>query len=322
MAALVAVGAVLVLPGCATPQQPGESAKPEDDPLYDGRSPVSFERLLTSDEDADFERMGDVAMRNGETDKALYAWIRAAHKDPGNSGAFFKIGALHQSRGNAGLAAKAYQQVVAVEPGNIAALAELGMMRLQAREYERATELFQRAVAADEERAVAAPEQASSPDRSPMAKVFNGLGVVADLQSRHDEAIGYYERASAIRPNAASIRNNLGYSNYLSGNWTVAEIYYRTALSYDSKFERAWRNLALLYTRQKRFEDAILALTNVMSRAEASNSVGYLCTLQGDYAEADKFLRQAITLSPQYYELANQNLEKNRLLRSRETLAN
>jgi|GEM_PF-2336032 len=154
-------------------------------------------------------------------------------------------------------------------------------------------------------------------DRSSPVWAYNGLGILADLNSRYAEAIEYYQTANQIQPRSAQINNNLGYSNYLADNWAIAEAYFRRALNYNPNYKRTWRNLGLLYTRMGHYEDALLTLSRVMEKAEAYNSMGYVCMLQGKHDDADKFFDQSIELSPSYYELAYENKEKNTLLRSR-----
>jgi len=154
-------------------------------------------------------------------------------------------------------------------------------------------------------------------DSSSPVWAYNGLGILADLDSRYEEAIEYYQRASQIKPRSAQIYNNLGYSNYLANNWVLAEKYFRNALNYDRNYERTWRNLGLLYTRMGRYDDALLTLSRVMDKASAYNSVGYLCMLQGKHLEADKFFDQAIELMPSYYKLAYENKDKNKMLQTR-----
>jgi len=59
-----------------------------------------------------------------------------------------------------------------------------------------------------------------------------------------------------------------------------------------------------------------MALGRVMGKAEAYNSMGYLCMLQGKHLEADKFFDQAIELMPSYYKLAYENKDQNKMLQT------
>jgi len=146
---------------------------------------------------------------------------------------------------------------------------------------------------------------------------YNGLGILADLNSRYDDAIEYYQKANQIQPRSAQINNNLGYSYYLADYLKLSEKYFRRALNYNPSYERTWRNLGLLYTRKGQYDDALITLSRVMDKASAYNSMGYVCMLQGKHVEADEFFEQAIELTPSYYKLAYENKERNKLLQTR-----
>ena len=187
---------------------------------------------------------------------------------------------------------------------------------------DKATEIGSRLRAKQQEllnaEAVIIQKKAVKPyDRSSPVWAYNGLGILADLNSSYGEAIEYYQTANQIRPRSAQINNNLGYSYYLANNWATAEMYLRRALNYNPNYKRTWRNLGLLYTRRGQYDDALMTLSRVMDKASAYNSMGYVCMLQGKHIEADQFFDQAINLMPSYYKLAYENKENNTLLRSR-----
>ena len=106
----------------------------------------------------------------------------------------------------------------------------------------------------------------------------------------------------------------MGYSHYMSGDWDGAEKHYRKAVQNDKYFERAWRNLGLLYTRKSDYEKAVSAFTQVEDLPEAYNDIGFICMLNGKYEISEAFFKRAIKLAPRYYEAANTNLQKNRQL--------
>lgn len=47
-----------------------------------------------------------------------------------------------------------------------------------------------------------------------------------------------------------------------------------------------------------------------MELHQAYNTVGYLCMLKERYDDAEMFLQRAVELSPFYYELAYENLDR------------
>jgi len=449
--------------GCATVANTPDM-QVENNPLYDGKSSVTFESVFTAEEGVDYVQLGDTELAKGDLDKALFAYIKALQGDVDQATVYFKIGTIHRNRNNLKLAEKAFLKVVDSNPDHVEALQALGLINLKTRHYLKAKQYFNSAIKADEKRlsgleeneiiptvsneemrliesdivvlkqdlrktlkyrselygqidslgngegyqsqydskiallskeletlladfseshpdvvsvksqliqleakrdqersqpqsaveqekvaeikqqltqtndkateigsllrakqqelskaqTVTIQKKAVKPyDRSSPVWAYNGLGVLADLKGSYEEAIEYYQKANQIHPRLAQINNNLGYSNYLANNWPSAEKYFRRALNYNPNYERTWRNLGLLYTRRGQYVDALMTLSRVMGKAEAYNSMGYLCMLQGKHADADKFFDEAIDLMPSYYKLAYDNKEKNKLLKSR-----
>jgi tetratricopeptide (TPR) repeat protein len=337
------VSALLVATGCtSTGSKEGSSFRADKDPLYDGTATITFDSMLAGDSDAGFEQLGDLALRQDEQDKAIYAYLRAIQTGGDKAELFSKIGAVHQARRNHELALQAYSRALQANPEFIPALQGAGLVNLGLRQYQDARHHLELAVILDQQRvsnlngalvsandSLGGPAATSGendrnasdeaqPDNRPMYdfnsphQAYNGLGVLADLTGEHPQAQRYYQIADAIRPNSAITHNNLGYSHYLSGELTAAEHHFLRAINLNPRFKRGWRNLALVYVRQGRHEDALATLGQVMNTAQAYNNLGYLSMLGGDHAEAERLLQQAIALSPSYYELAQENLEQNR----------
>jgi Tfp pilus assembly protein PilF len=142
-------------------------------------------------------------------------------------------------------------------------------------------------------------------DRIPMA--HNALGVIADLDRDYPRAQRHYEKALSANPSSPSLLNNLGYSRYLSGNWKGATAAFREALLVDPNYERAWRNLALVYARQKRYTEAVDALSKIQDVPKAYNDVGYVAMVGGRLDDAKGFFEEAKRLSADFYTLADTN---------------
>ncbi len=199
------------------------------------------------------------------------------------------------------------------------ALEGAGLVHLRQRHYEEALEHLESAVMLDQqrlggvrstrtERSSALPPHDS---RSPY-RAYRGLGVLADLAGEYGQAVRHYQVSDAIHPHSAITQNNLGYSHYLAGDLDRAKSHFRRAIAIDPGFKNGWCNLALIHLRQRRQEDALSALEQVMSKPEAYNTLGYLNMLAGNHIQAEQFLEKAISLSPSYYQQAQQNLEQNR----------
>ena len=286
----------LALTGCGSVPFKGKHPKAASDmgshqSLYDGKDDAAFATALPVTSAPEAIARGDMAMASGDLDKALFEYIRALEVDDGNADALYKIGLIHTMRGNAPLAEVAFRGALAKDPGNAGALTGLGVALLKRRAYDEARAHLERAVAI-------APG---------IAKAHNALGVIADLNRDYKAAQGHYQRALDATPGSPSLLNNLGYSRYLGGNWDGAVSAFREALLADPSYERAWRNLALVYVRQERYTDAIESLSKVQEEAKAYNDVGYLAMLAGKLDKAQELFAEAKRLSPHFYAMADNN---------------
>jgi Flp pilus assembly protein TadD len=224
------------------------------------------------------------------------------------------VGRIHRERGNERLAEMAFSDVLSSDPDNPDALAEMGLLALAMQQQDEASVLLSKSVMLDQQRQGGAATISNTANmkvdaRSPL-KVYNGLGVLADLRNDFSAAEAYYRLALKIQPRSAQVQNSIGYSNYLAGNWEQAESAYKLGIVYDSKYKSLWRNYGLLLARKGQYEQALSAFEQVESRAEASNDVGYICLIEGQLEGAEQFLRSAIELSPSYYATAWDNLNR------------
>jgi Flp pilus assembly protein TadD len=283
----------MLLSACATtqPTRLGSDAITASG-LYEGE-PVALhatEIPVTSAGEA--RERARTALVQRDYDLALYLYVQAVTLDPSDTESFYAIGALHDERGNADLAARAYLQVVELDPDNALARQGLGLNLFELRQYATA-----------ERHLVAAVEHDAS-----LWRAYNTLGILADRDERYEAAIGYYTAAIGAQPTLASIRNNRGYSRYLSGNLAAAKGDFLAALEIDPEYDRAWRNLGLVFAREKDYERALSAMTNAIERHVALNDVGYIAMLDGNYDVARALFEDAIIESPRHYQTAQDNL--------------
>lgn len=151
----------------------------------------------------------------------------------------------------------------------------------------------------------ALPYDSESPFRS-----YMGLGVLSDVEQKHDLAKRYYERALEIAPTSIQALVNLGYSHYMSGGYYLAQRITNRALKKEPGNEKALNNLALIYIALGDNRQALNIFKRNMSEPEALNNVGYFVMLRGDPEEAIPYFQQAIDKNPSYYKVANENLER------------
>jgi Flp pilus assembly protein TadD len=317
---VIGILALLSIAGCATQKQPAPTF---DSQLYEG-SPI--ETLKVSDapktEQEAIER-GDEAMRSQNYDLALFEYIRSLGFTEGQfrDKTFYTIGRIHQSRGNYPLAEKAYFLALKENPNNVKVLEQLGSNYSKQGNTRQGREYFVRAIRADQlrfnNRQVSETELSdpasiiglSIDDQSPIL-AYMGLGILEDLQNKHLVAQALYKKALNIEPKSSNLLLNIGYSYYMSGDYTEAKRATLAALESRPNNSKAINNLALIYLAQGKVQSALNVFMRQMKDYEALNNVGYFLILQGHPEKAVPYLQQAIDKKPSYYKLANENLKR------------
>ncbi|MCG9575031.1 tetratricopeptide repeat protein [Vibrio tubiashii] len=295
-----------------------------DTSLYEGKpiDTLSLEEPPKTEKEA--IQRGDIALSSGNSDLALYEYIRSLAFENGQyrDKALFNIGRIHQSRDNLALAEKAYLIAVEENPNNIKVLEQLGILYSRNGDIEQGRSYFLRAVNADQLRfnngetletedlvTVKSVAKLKVDQYSP-EYAFMGLGVAADLDKQHELAQAFYKQALSIEPESVKTLTNVGYSFYMSGDYRKAQRFVLQALDIDPDNEKALNNLALVYLAKGEINRALNVFSQHMDKSEALNNVGYFLTLQGKPDKAIPYLQQAINTKPTYYKVANENLEK------------
>lgn len=295
-----------------------------DTSLYEGKpiDTLSLEEPPKTEKEA--IQRGDIALSSGNSDLALYEYIRSLAFENGQyrDRALFNIGRIHQSRDNLALAEKAYLIAVDENPNNIKVLEQLGILYSRNGDIEQGRSYFLRAVNADQLR-FNNGETLESEDLVTVKSVaklkvdqyspeyaFMGLGVSSDLDKQHELAQAFYKQALSIDPESVKTLTNVGYSFYMSGDYRKAQRFILQALDIDPDNEKALNNLALVYLGKGEINRALNVFSQHMDKSEALNNVGYFLTLQGKPDKAIPYLQQAINTKSTYYKVANENLEK------------
>ncbi|MBV1842347.1 tetratricopeptide repeat protein [Photobacterium ganghwense] len=292
--------------------------------LYDGKPTLGLSNDFPPESPEEAIQRGDKAYLAHEPDLALFEYIRALsfpsqkHADQ----AYYKIGYIHQQRRNHDLAKLAYSRASLIEPENIQYAASLGIIELKMGESDTARKHLIHTVQMDQKRQGNTswePQHdlfASSLklDTSSPLNAYVGLGILADLDARHNEAQRIYRSVLQVDNRSHKAMTNLGYSYYLAGNLNEAEAVNRRAATLYPNDKRAWSNLGLTYIKSRRYEDALDSLSRAMPRQEALNDIGYFSMLEGDYEAAVDYLERAVNESPMFYAKAQENLKRARKL--------
>lgn len=138
-------------------------------------------------------------------------------------------------------------------------------------------------------------------------RAWNALGLLHDRSRDWDQADHCWRQALAVRPDAATVHNNRGYSLLRRGRHADAAEALRKARELDPTLGEAQGNLVLAHALDGGYDRA---LATVPSEAlpEALNNVGVAALLRGDYASAEAYFLRAIQDSPRHFERAHENL--------------
>lgn len=97
------------------------------------------------------------------------------------------------------------------------------------------------------------------------AEAHHRLGVIADRAGEFALADRHYNRAHELKPSDPSILSDMGYSQYLRKHDREAERLLKQAVELEPQHVDANGNLAQVYVRQKRYDDALAALSKIES---------------------------------------------------------
>ncbi|MCG4453523.1 tetratricopeptide repeat protein [Pseudomonas sp. MMS21-TM103] len=307
-----------VLSGCQTM---GPEPELNTRSVYSGDNSLLYQVRKQASSADQAMQMAEMAYQAGDLDQSLYQYLRAIELEPKRYEALVGVGRIHRERGNTQLAAMAFGEVLTNQPDNLDALAEMGMLNLAQRNHADAQKLLFKAVALDQRRlgndqgddlpevAALGVDGLKVDSKSPL-KVYNALGVLADLNNDFPLSEAYYRLAMQIEPRSVLVQNSLGYSYYMAGQWPEAERTYQRGIGYDARYKPLWRNYGLLLARMERYEEALSAFEQIGNRAQASNDVGYICLVEGKLDVAEQFFRSAIEQSPAHYDMAWDNLNR------------
>jgi Flp pilus assembly protein TadD len=236
---------------------------------------------------------GDHAARSGDFERAITLYNQGIEAEP-SADLWYRVAWIYARLGKKQQAADAYGMTLKYDEKHAMALEELGLLYIENKRRETGAAHLTRAVESDPAR----------------WRSHNALGVLADTAGDHATAVGHYQAALAVRPESAMLLNNLGYSHYLAGNMDEAEKLYQQALVVEPGNRPARINMGLLHARRGNYALAVEVMGTAMDAARIHNDVGYVALQNGDMDAAENLLREAIRLSPSYYETAQQNLKR------------
>lgn len=280
----------LLVSGCAsTPNAP--SSKFAGEELNDKALDVLFATEFPVESKTDATARATQALKKGELNKALFFYVRALQFEPEDVELLAQIGEIHTRRNDLMMAKRAFMMARHYDPNHAQSLEALGLIYMSEGKDDQAISEFNSAVA----------------NNGQLWRAHNALGVYADKAGDFAAAQRHYDAALAIRPDAAQVLNNRGYSKFLAGDADGAAVDFYEAANHRG-FSQAWANLGMIYAKQGRYDEAIDTYKQIMSEAHAYNNAGNAAIENGDFAAAKAYLLEAIRLSPTYFPTAEKNL--------------
>ena len=244
---------------------------------------------------------GDSAWQAGELDRAVYLYVLALERSPGDAPTLAKIGAIEEGRKNIALAQKAFEMAHAAQPDEPRIAERLGWLYLQQQKFDSAADIFSQVLALHPQR----------------ARALDGMGEVCQAWANYGDSIGYFDAAmQATDADAASVLTHRGYAKLLAGDLAGAGFDLRRVALTTPRPE-TWLHLAELQTRQHDDAAAMDSLLEIMDTAHAHNEIGVVLMTMSDFRGAARHFTAAISASPAWYEEAQKNLARaNEHLRS------
>ncbi|QFU22947.1 tetratricopeptide repeat protein [Shewanella eurypsychrophilus] len=310
---------LLLVQGCSSTQDDEQLAidntPPSRQDLYDGNTVVSVAAANPPKDEADALARAKREEKTGNLDQALYLYVQAIDFNDQNAQTLYNIARIHSIKGNIQLAYLTYNEALVIDPKMMMSHAGLGLINMDKRQHSQARVHLGEAIKLDQIRLgkegnTLMSNQLYPLDKTSPVRIYNALAILEDMNNDHNMAREYYQLALQREPRSALITTNLGYSYYLTGNFTLAEKYLKRAIKEDPSFDRGWTNLGLVYVRKGLYARALTTFEHSMEPADALNDLGYFLMLEGQYSQAIELFQRAIDSSPSYFEQAQKNLKR------------
>jgi len=140
-------------------------------------------------------------------------------------------------------------------------------------------------------------------------KILLNLGVVYYNSGNYSDALKYFLESLKERSDFHEGNYYTGLTYYNLKDYKNAERFLLAVLNKDKMHLKASYMLSHIYYEWKRYSDVIEILKNIWSIADNKEFInkyyGFCCFHLGRYEEAVKYLRQVITLHPEYEKFKN-----------------
>jgi Flp pilus assembly protein TadD len=242
---------------------------------------------------AEYEKIGDQFLQNNDRGSAFINYSKALESDPDNIKILYAQAILLLDKNLYYAASLKFKKISEIDPQNAIALEGLGKSYFGLDKIVQAENAFSQAIKFDPK----------------LWQSYNFLGLISSQRKDFDSAITNYIKAMDINPNNTELLNNLAVSYYLTGNNEGAIELLTKASKKRGADKRIFNNLALSYCRIGKYDDALQAFLVANDEAAAYNNIGYEYLMNEEYEEAIKAFNKAISINPQFYEKAFNNMK-------------
>ena len=242
---------------------------------------------------ADYERLGDTYLQQGNIELAFIQYDKASRMEPNEARIRYKMGRLLLKKGLPEEAIKEFQEILKRDATYALAYEGMGQALLKMANYVEAEKNFRHALALSPE----------------LWQCHNFLGIVYDQQKRFDAAIAEYQASIALKPDQGFLFNNLGLSYYSKGDYERAIKAFMESIKIGPAYNKIYNNIGLAMAKLGRYQEALEAFKKGGGEAKAYNNLGVIYLVEKKYEAAVSSFEKAIQLNPSYFAKANENLK-------------
>jgi tetratricopeptide (TPR) repeat protein len=142
-----------------------------------------------------------------------------------------------------------------------------------------------------------------------LASVHTTLGLIAQGQSKDQEAVSQFQRALALDSTSDAAYRGLASSYEAMGKDAEAEAAYKQAIESRKDYWGEYSALGAFYAKRARYEDAAAQFRRVIDLAPENvrgyTNLGGIYILQGKTQQAEESLRKSLSIEPNYRAYTN-----------------
>ncbi|MFB2970921.1 tetratricopeptide repeat protein [Aerosakkonema sp. BLCC-F183] len=247
---------------------------------------------LQPDEAPTYKILGNALQAQGKIEEALRAYNKALAINPDFAEAYVNKATMLSKLGQSEEAIAHYQKAIDLKPDLAAAYWNLANVFMQLGRSDEAVPCWQKALQLK-------PELLN-------AETLNDLGTAVGKQGKWSEAIAYYKRAVALKPNYPIAHFNLGTALKQQGQIEEAIVHFQTTIDLKPDYAEAYNQLGNAFVEQEKFSQALVQYGKILQilpkSAKAYFNIGAALAQQDKFEEAIVQFQKAIELQPDLAE--------------------